>query len=86
MTGGARNLRIPRNNSNFEILDDSHSLYSPFWNSHSPVPASRAAVILVWCSVYGMMDIHLKISDLLDSSTVLADEYISVKSSGFLTF
>ena len=61
---------MPRNNSSLETLEDSHSLYSPFWNNHSPVPGSRTVPIRVWCSVYGMVDIHSKISDLLDSSAV----------------
>jgi len=61
---------MPRNNSSLETLDDSHSLYSSFLNSHSPVPGSRTELIRAWCLVYGMVDTQSKISDLLDSSTV----------------
>jgi len=61
---------MPRNNSSLETLEDSHSLYSSFLNSQSPVPGSCVVLIREWCSVYGMVDIHSKISDLLASSTV----------------
>lgn len=59
-------LRFPRNSNSFEALDTSQLRYSSLWRSHSLVPARRASLIRIWCSVYGISDIHFKISDLLD--------------------
>jgi len=63
-------LRIPRNSNNFETLDDFQLQKASFLNSHSPVPSRRPSLIRLWWFVYGIVDIHLRILDLLDPSAV----------------
>jgi len=73
MKDACENLRIPRNSNNFETLDDLQAQYSSLLKSHSPVPSRRPSLIRLWCSVYGIVDTHSRISDLLDASILLVN-------------
>ena len=63
-------IRIPRNSNNFEALDDLQMRYSPLSKIHLPVPSRRPSPIRLWWLVYGTLDIHSRISDLLDPVAV----------------
>jgi len=62
-----RDLRVPRNSNNIDTLDDIQFRYSSFSKIHSPVPSSRFLLILAWWLMYGIVEIHSRISALLDA-------------------
>jgi len=59
-------LRIPRNSNSKDTLDDCQAPYSSLSKIHPTVPSRRPSLMSLWWLVYGIVDIHSRISVRLD--------------------